>query len=95
MLDLNIFKIDFQNLVKLSQKGRIVSVYRRMNKEAEKLANKEFDLFLRQEAIIKRGSDVKTWFELIMKYRKDRIDFHMNEMKKLLDKALEAELKKK
>ena len=78
MPDLNIFKIDFQNLVKLSQKGRIVSVYRRMYKEAEKLSNKEFDLFLRQEAIIKRESDVKTWFELIMKYRKDRIDFHMN-----------------
>lgn len=36
MPDLNIFKIDFQNLVKLSQKGRIVSVYRRMYKEAEK-----------------------------------------------------------
>jgi hypothetical protein len=78
MPDLNIFKIDFQNLVKLSQKGRIISVYRRMYKEAEKLSNKEFDLFLRQEAIIKRESDVKTWFELIMKYRKDRIDFHMN-----------------
>ena len=78
MPDLNIFKIDFQNLVKLSQKGRIVSVYRRMYKEAEKLSNKEFDLFLRQEAIIKRESDVKTSFELIMKYRKDRIDFHMN-----------------
>ena len=78
MSDLNIFKIDFQNLVKLSQKGRIISVYRRMYKEAEKLANKEFDLFLRQEAIIKRESDVKTWFELIMKYRKDRIDFHIN-----------------
>lgn len=95
MLNLNIFNINFQNLVKLSQKGRIISVYRRMHKEAEKLANKEFDLFLRQEAILKRGSDVKTWFESIMKYRKDRIDFHMNEMKKLLDKALEAELKKK
>ena len=95
MLNLNIFNINFQNLVKLSQKGRIISVYRRMYKEAEKLANKEFDLFLRQEAILKRGSDVKTWFESIMKYRKDRIDFHMNEMKKLLDKALEAELKKK
>jgi len=53
MPDLNIFKIDFQNLVKLSQKGRIISVYRRMYKEAEKLANKEFDLFCVRKLLLR------------------------------------------
>jgi len=94
MPDLNIFNINLQNLVKLYEKGRIVSVYHKMYKEAERLANKEFDLFMHEEFIRKRGQDTLSVFESIIQYRKDRIEYHYNEMKQLFERSLKYKSKK-
>ena len=90
MTDLNLFKIDIENLAKLSQKGKIVKVYRAMYSEAERLAVKELRLFIHELAVTKYNMDAIAGVELIFNYRKDRISYHMDEMKKLLEMSLKA-----
>ena len=94
--DLNIFNLDFGNLAKLMNKGRVDKVYFKMYAVAEKLAIHETKkyLFELQAKIssIKSDMDLLT---MITDYRKDRISFHMDEMKKLLEMSLKAQLKEK
>jgi hypothetical protein len=93
MPDLNIFKIDIGNLAKLSRKGKIVKVYRAMYREGERLAVKELKLFMSEMAVTKYNMSALKGVEMIFNYRKDRIAYHMDEMKKLLEISLKEQSK--
>lgn len=97
MPDLNIFKLDFGNLAKLISKGRVDKVYYKMYQVADRLSREEFEVFRLEllGTLVKEGYPKAS--ELIIKltdFKKDRITFHMNEMKQLLEMSLKAQSEK-
>lgn len=95
MPDLNIFKIDFHNLAKLSREGKIVKVYRAMYNEADRLAIHEMKSFLAELATTKPETSAIKGIEMITNFKKERMAFHMDEMKKLLEISLKEQSKQK
>jgi len=96
MPDVNIFKIDFQNLAKLMDKGRIDKVYNKMYDVADKLTRKETRIFILElQTKIDTIEEPAELIARISDFRKERLNHHMNEMKKLLEKSLEQSAKQK
>ena len=96
MSNLNIFNLDFGDLAKLMTKGRVDKVYQKMWYAADRLSREEFNTFKLE--LLASSNKLKTTSELITTltdFKKDRITFHMNEMKKLLEMSLKAQLKEK
>lgn len=96
MPNLNIFNLDFGDLAKLLNRGRVDKVYFKMYAAAEDLAVHETKKFLLE--LQAKASSIQSPMELLMmitNYRKERLSFHMNEMKQLLDMSLKAKLKEK
>ena len=95
MYDLNL-ALDFGNLAKLINKGRIDKVYQKMWYVADKLSREEFQTF--KFELLAQTDKIKDMSELITSltdFKKDRITFHMNEMKKLLEMSLKVQSKEK
>lgn len=97
MYDLNL-ALDFGNLAKLISKGRVDKVYYKMYKVADKLSRDEFEVFRLEllATIAKNGTPSAS--DLITKltdFKKERITFHMNEMKQLLEMSLKTQSKQK
>jgi len=90
MYDLNL-SLDFGNLAKLMSKGRIDKVYFKMYAVAEKLTIQETKQFLLEltAKFYETNSNINLLTELT-EFRKERISYHMNEMKQLLEKSLKA-----
>ena len=82
--------LHLDNLVKLYEKGRIVKVYDKMNKEAEMLAVHEIETFLVElkHKLASKEIEGMNVINLLIDFRKERIDYHMSEMKKLLNEQL-------
>ena len=96
MPDLNIFNLDFGNLAKSLNKGRIDKVYLKMYKVAQRLTSEDFKRF--QLELLAKSNKFKDTRDLTMTlsdFFKDRIEFHMNEMKQLLEKSLKVQSKDK
>lgn len=87
-----IFNLDFSNLAKLMNKGRIDKVYKKMWHVAESLATKELRTFVYElparEKEFETPSDI---LSSVINFKKDRIDYHMNQMKQLLEKSLKTQ----
>ena len=96
MPDLNIFNLDFGDLAKLISKGRVDKVYYKMYTVADRLSREEFNTFkLELLANTNKFKDVPELLITLTDFKKDRITFHMNEMKKLLEMSLKAQSKEK
>jgi hypothetical protein len=96
MPDLNIFNLDFGNLAKLMNKGRVDKVYQKMWYVADRLSREEFNTF--RIELLANANKFKSTTELLTTltdFKKDRITFHMNEMKKLLEMSLKSQSKEK
>ena len=95
MYDLNL-SLNFGDLAKLMNKGRVDKVYFKMYAVAEKLSVKEIKQFLLEltAKFYEINSNINLLTELT-EFRKERISFHMNEMTQLLEKSLKAQLKEK
>ena len=91
IIDLSLIKFD--NLVKLSKKGQIHKLYYKMYCVAEKLAIHENKKYLAEIGITHSNMDIIQGFELIAKHRQERIEYHYNEMKKLLKMSLKEQSK--
>ncbi|MCK5261136.1 MAG: hypothetical protein KAJ44_03070 [Thermoplasmatales archaeon] len=94
MPDLNIFNLDFGNLAKLLNQGRVDKVYNKMYTVAHDLSVHELKQYLTE--LRTKASSEKTGLKLltlITDFKKERISFHMNEMKQLLDKSLKMQSK--
>ena len=61
---------------------------------AENLAVHENKKFLAELGVTKGNMDMIKGFELIAEHRKERIDYHLNEMKKLLEMSLKYNFEK-
>ncbi|RLF59243.1 MAG: hypothetical protein DRN27_03125 [Thermoplasmata archaeon] len=96
MPDLNLFNFDFSDLAKLMNKGRVDKVYYKMYQVADKLSREEFDTF-RIELLAKSHGFESTpeLLTALTDFKKDRISFHMDEMKKLLEMSIETQSQKK
>ena len=89
--------LDLGNIVKLFSKGNIVKVYDKMFRLAERFANHEaenYKIELKNKIKIAElaGKKFDKDFPIetvhsIWKFRNERFDYHMNEMKDLLIKA--------
>jgi len=93
MYDLTL-SLDFGNLAKLISKGRVDKVYYKMYQVADRLSREEFEVFRLEliATITKNGTPSAS--DLITKltdFKKERITFHMNEMKQLLEMSLKAQ----
>ena len=96
MPNLNIFNLDFGNLAKLVNKGRVDKVYQKMWYVADRLSREEFETFRLE--LLANSDKFNSTSELITSltdFKKDRITFHMNEMKQLLEMSLKAQSKEK
>lgn len=96
MPDLNLFNLDFGNLAKLMNKGRVDKVYQKMWYVADRLSREEFNTFRLE--LLANANKLKSTSELITTltdFKKDRITFHMNEMKQLLEMSLKTQSKEK
>jgi len=79
-------KIDLGNLTKLLNKGRIDKVYDKMYYVADKRAREETQTFLLElQAKVNEIKDPLHLITMISDFKKERISFHMNEMKQLLE----------
>lgn len=88
--------LDFGNLAKLMNKGRIDKVYKKMWYLADKLSREEFNTF--KIELLANSTKYKTTSDLLntlTDFKKDRIAFHMDEMKKLLEMSLKEQSKEK
>ncbi|MFW5982933.1 MAG: hypothetical protein ACOCQ4_00380 [bacterium] len=81
---MNLFGIDIniENIVKLYEKGKIAKMYEQMYYTANKLAREDLNTF-RIKTIFGR-KDPSEFIE----YLDERKEYHMREMKKLLDRKL-------
>ena len=96
MPDLNIFNLDFGNLAKLLNQGRVDKVYYKMYKVADKLSREEFETWKYEYlATMNKRKDLSEQITTLTDFKKDRIAFHMNEMKQLLEMSLKAQSKEK
>jgi len=94
MPDLNIFNLDFGNLIKLMNKGRIDKVYKKMWHVADSLSKKELEIFIYELPVKAKAKEIKTRYDIlssVINFKKDRMDFHMNEMKQLLEMSLKIQ----
>jgi hypothetical protein len=94
MPDINIVKYLSVNIKKAFDKGEIDKVYRDMYVTAEKIANVEYNNYriqFRQEYIEKKmrlssqNKDNELHLSNIYKYRNERIQFHLDQMYRLLE----------
>ena len=94
MSNLNIFNLDFGNLAKLINKGRVDKVYQKMWYVADRLSREEFETFrIELLANTRKFKNTSHLLTTLTDFKKDRITYHMNEMKKLLEMSLKAQLK--
>ena len=96
MSNLNIFNLDFGDLTKLMNKGRIDKVYNKMYYVAHDLSVHELKQYLieLQTKAPSERSGLKL-LTMITDFKKERISFHMDEMKKLLEMSLKSKSKEK
>ena len=93
MSDIPIFKVD--NLIKLSKRGQIHRIYAKMYQVADELAVHETKNFLIELGITKGRIGSKENVKLMIDYKKERIEYHLNRMEKLLDKYIKITDKEK
>ncbi|MGV8168819.1 MAG: hypothetical protein ACP5N3_02075 [Candidatus Nanoarchaeia archaeon] len=101
----SIFQVTINNIIKLFKKGNISDTYYKMYKRADKLASYEMNLrrdsFVREHIIDMKSKDIKSpheymlaFEERVLNYRDERLKYHMEEMKKLLELRLKEEKEK-
>jgi hypothetical protein len=96
MPDFNLFNLDFSNLAKLMSKGRVDTVYYKMYRVADKLTKEDFQRF-KLEVLAKsdKFKDTSEFALTLSNFFNERIEFHMNEMKKLLEMSMKNQSKEK
>jgi len=87
MAKISIFSIDFHNLAKLFNRGRIDKVYARMYAQACELA--VFESMKFKEGVKPGGGafskrSLEEYFDKLLNFQQERINYHMAEMKDLL-----------
>lgn len=91
MVDINVIKL----LVRYTKKGQIDKAYSSMFKEADRLSALETKELLEHIGATLPDMDVITAINKLYNHKKERLEFHMNEMKKLLEMSLKAQSKEK
>jgi len=96
MPNLSLFNLDFGNLVKLLNRGRVYKAYNKMYVVAHDLSVHELKQYL-IELHGRAPSEISglKLVTLITDFKKERISFHMNEMKQLLEMSIKAQSKEK
>ena len=100
-LHMDLFNIfNFDTVVKLVHQGRIDKAYARISRIAEDNATKDTKLFIGQERakiaeyVAAKGTIPKiTAISRAFKYKQKRIDYHTNNMLKLLELRLKGDSK--
>ena len=94
--DFNIFKIKTKNLIKLFARGDISRLYEKMYSVAESIAAHETDRYTRRKLreFVRKNQSKLEASKQIDKYRQQRLNFHLNQMYRLIElRAKQSESK--
>ncbi len=84
MVEINILKV--RNLIKLLKEGKVDEVYNQIYSEAEKIAIHEMEQYEAEKLLddmIDKNAE-KEHMKNMFKYKRERIEYHMNKMIELL-----------
>jgi len=89
------FNLNIKNMLKLFHKGRVDKIYEKIYSIAENLAihdTEHYESRVYGEFMVKDKKNIVNDYTLkILKYRTERLEYHMNKMIELLKLAIDKE----